>query len=127
MREEKKLGKPNGARVTRRLLQYLRPYRWQVALALVMTLAIIPMELAGPYLFHIGIDWYILPYTLGQISPKAATWGLATVILMLLGLSRQLSYSICAATCHAMDRTAGDVRSSQGNLRALATSAIKFP
>ncbi len=86
MREEKKLGESNGAQVTRRLLQYLRPYRWQVVLALVMTLAITPMELAGPYLFHIGIDWYILPYTLGQISPKAATWGLATVVLMLLGV-----------------------------------------
>jgi ATP-binding cassette subfamily B protein len=87
MREEKKLGKSNGANVTWRLLRYLRPYRWQVVLALVMTLALIPMELAGPYLFHIGIDWYILPYTLGQISPKAATWGLAIVVLMLLGVS----------------------------------------
>jgi ATP-binding cassette, subfamily B, multidrug efflux pump len=87
MREEKKLGKSNGVNVRRRLLQYLRPYRWQVALALVMTLAITPMELAGPYLFHVGIDWYILPYTLGQISTKAATWGLAIVVLMLLGVS----------------------------------------
>jgi ATP-binding cassette, subfamily B, multidrug efflux pump len=87
MSEEKELGKSNGAHVTRRLLRYLRPYRWQVVLALVMTLAITPMELAGPYLFHIGIDWYILPYTLGQISPKAATWGLAIVVLMLLGVS----------------------------------------
>jgi ATP-binding cassette subfamily B protein len=87
MREEKKLGKSNGAQVTWRLLQYLRPYRLQVVLALALTLAIIPMELAGPFLFHIGIDWYILPCSLGQISPKAATWGLATVVLMFLGSS----------------------------------------
>jgi ATP-binding cassette subfamily B protein len=87
MREEKKLGKSNGAHFTWRLLQYLRPYRWQVALALILTLAITPMELAGPYLFHIGIDWYILPYSSGQMSLKAATWGLATVVLMFLGFS----------------------------------------
>lgn len=96
MREEKKLGKSNGAHVTRRLLQYLRPYRWQVVLALVMTLAITAMELAGPFLFHIGIDWYILPYSLGQISPKAATWGLATVVLMFLGFSLGSFLLLCA-------------------------------
>jgi ATP-binding cassette subfamily B multidrug efflux pump len=87
MREEQKLGKFNSAYTTWRLLQYLRPYRWQVVLALVMTLAITPMELVGPYLFHIGIDWYIIPYSSGQISPRAATWGLAIVVLMFLGFS----------------------------------------
>jgi ATP-binding cassette, subfamily B, multidrug efflux pump len=87
MLEEKKLGKSNGARFRRRLLQYLRPYRWQVVLALVLTLAITAMELAGPYLFHIGVDWYILPYSSGQISAKVATWGLAIVVLMFLGFS----------------------------------------
>jgi ATP-binding cassette subfamily B protein len=87
MREEKKLGKFNDTNVTWRLLKYLRPYRWQVACALVMTLAITPMELAGPYLFHVGIDWYILPYLSGQISSMAATWGLGAVALMFLGFS----------------------------------------
>jgi ATP-binding cassette, subfamily B, multidrug efflux pump len=87
MREEKKLGESNGAHFTWRLLRYLRPYRWHVALALILTLAITPMELAGPYLFHIGIDWYIVPYTSGQISLQAATWGLAIVVLMFLGVS----------------------------------------
>jgi ATP-binding cassette subfamily B protein len=96
MREEKELEKFNGAHFTWRLLQYLRPYRWQVALALVMTLAITPMELAGPYLFHIGIDWYILPYSSGQISAKAATWGLAIAVLKFLGVSLGSFLLLCA-------------------------------
>jgi ATP-binding cassette, subfamily B, multidrug efflux pump len=85
MREEKKLGKFNDINITWRLLQYLRPYRWQVVWALVMLLCITAMELIGPYLFHVGIDWYIIPYYSGQISTKAATWGLATVVLIFLG------------------------------------------
>jgi ATP-binding cassette subfamily B multidrug efflux pump len=108
MREEKKLGKSNGAHVTWRLLQYLRPYRWQVVLALVMTLAITPMELAGPYLFHIGIDWYILPYTLGQISAKAATLGLAIAVLMFLGFSLG-SFLLQYAQARVMQRIGQEV------------------
>ena len=85
MREEKKLGKFNDINITWRLLQYLRPYRWQVVWALVMLLGITAMELVGPYLFHVAIDWYIIPFYSGQISTKAATWGLATVVLIFLG------------------------------------------
>ncbi|HKX26132.1 MAG TPA: ABC transporter ATP-binding protein [Blastocatellia bacterium] len=87
MREEEKLGQPDGANFTWRLLRYLRPYRWQVILALILTLAMTPLELAGPFLFHIGIDWYLVPYSAGQLSARAATWGLAIAVLMFLGFS----------------------------------------
>ncbi|HEY7826072.1 MAG TPA: ABC transporter transmembrane domain-containing protein, partial [Candidatus Acidoferrales bacterium] len=84
-REEEKLGKLYDTQLTRRLLQYMRPYRWQVALAVAMTLGVTGMEIAGPYLFHIGIDNYILPGYIGAIAHSAAIRGLVIVVLILLG------------------------------------------
>ena len=84
-REEEKLGKLYDTQLTRRLLQYMRPYRWQVALAVAMTLGVTGMEIAGPYLFHIGIDNYILPGFIGAITRSAAMRGLVIVVLILLG------------------------------------------
>ncbi len=55
-REEEKLGKLYDSQLTHRLMQYLRPYRWQVVAALSFTLGITALEIAGPYLFHVGID-----------------------------------------------------------------------
>ncbi|MGH9723603.1 MAG: ABC transporter ATP-binding protein [Candidatus Acidiferrales bacterium] len=84
-REEEKLGKLYDTQLTRRLLRYMRPYRWQVALAVAMTLGVTGMEIAGPYLFHIGIDNYILPGYIGAIAHSAAIRGLVIVVLILLG------------------------------------------
>jgi len=108
MHEEKEHEKFNGAHFMWQLLQYLRPYRWQVVLALVLMLAITPMELAGPYLFHIGIDWYILPYSSGQISPTMAAWGLAIVVLMFLGVSLG-SFLLLYALVRVMQRIGQEV------------------
>jgi len=83
-RAERNLEKFHDARVAGRLLQRLRPYRWQVALAVIVTLGATFMELVGPYLFHIAIDGYILPSLSGKLSAKAATWGLAIVMLVFL-------------------------------------------
>lgn len=79
-----KVGKPGDASVIWRLLRYLRPYRGQIALALILTLAVTVMELAGPYLFHVALDWYILPVLAGKISVTSARWGLGIVVLIFL-------------------------------------------
>ena len=55
-REEEKLGKLYDSQLTRRLMKYLRPYKWQVVLAVALSLAVAPMEIVGPYLFGCGID-----------------------------------------------------------------------
>ena len=60
-REEEKLGKLYDSQITRRLMQYLRPYRLQVVLAVSFTLAITAVEILGPFLFSVGIDRYIIP------------------------------------------------------------------
>jgi ATP-binding cassette, subfamily B, multidrug efflux pump len=75
-REEEKLGKIYDTHLTRRIAKYLRPYRWHVAAAVSMSLAYAAMELAGPYLFHVAIDWFIVPGLGGSIGAKAAIRGL---------------------------------------------------
>ena len=75
-REEEKIGKVYDTRLTRRMMKYLRPYRWQVVGAVSLSLAYIAMELAGPFLFHIAIDWYIVPGLGHSIAMQAAIRGL---------------------------------------------------
>jgi len=55
-REEDKLGKGYDSQLMRRLLQYLKPYRRFVALALVLLLISAGLGLAGPYLIKVAID-----------------------------------------------------------------------
>jgi ATP-binding cassette, subfamily B, multidrug efflux pump len=57
--EEEVLGKAYDARLMRRLLQYLRPYTLQVALALAAIISASVLQLAQPYLMKLAIDRYI--------------------------------------------------------------------
>ncbi len=57
--DEEVLGKAYDARLMRRLLTYLRPYRGQVAIALGAIVAHSALELAPPYLTKVVIDDYI--------------------------------------------------------------------
>jgi len=84
-REEEKLGKLYDSQLTRRLLKYLRPYRWHVALAVSITLGVTAMELVGPYLFHVAIDDYILPGFAGTITRDIALAGLLWTVAVFAG------------------------------------------
>src|SRR5271156_2868284 len=84
-REEEKLGKLYDSHLTRRLMQYLRPYRWQVVLAVSITLGVTAMEIVAPYLFSVGIDSYILPGFAAKITRSAALTGLLWVAGAYLG------------------------------------------
>jgi ATP-binding cassette, subfamily B, multidrug efflux pump len=84
-REEEKLGKIYDTHLTRRLVKYLRPYRGWVWLALSMTLGVAVMELVGPYLFGLGIDWYIVPGFAHTITRHKAVIGLLWVVAIFLG------------------------------------------
>ncbi len=57
--EEETLGKSYDSRLMRRLLGFLRPYRWSVLLAVAVLIAGSMIELAGPYLTRIAIDDHI--------------------------------------------------------------------
>jgi ATP-binding cassette subfamily B protein len=67
--EEEVLGKAYDSRLMRRLLTYLRPYRWQVAIALVSIIFKSFADVLGPYLTKVAIDRYLAP-------AKGATSGL---------------------------------------------------
>src|SRR6202043_456592 len=55
-----------------RLLKYLRPYRWQVAIALVAILLKSFADVLGPYLTKVAIDRYLAP----KGAPTAASSGI---------------------------------------------------
>jgi len=84
-REEEKLGKLYDTRLTQRLMGYLRPYRVQVAVALLMTLGITGMEMVGPRLTGVAIDRYLLPGLARTITHRAALIGLAWIVVAVLG------------------------------------------
>ena len=71
--EEEALGKAYDSRLMRRLLQYLRPYKWRVALALLFVAIVTPLELSQPLFFWKAIDVYFTP-TIKGLIPESAAW-----------------------------------------------------
>src|SRR5215470_4551457 len=59
--EEEVLGKAYDSRLMKRLLTYLRPYKWQVAISLVAILCKAMADVLGPYLVAVEIDRYLAP------------------------------------------------------------------
>ena len=56
MHEEEVLGKAYDARLMRRLLKYLRPYRWYVVLGIILSILTSAMEAIRPYFTKIAVD-----------------------------------------------------------------------
>ncbi|MFZ0706766.1 MAG: ABC transporter ATP-binding protein [Candidatus Korobacteraceae bacterium] len=61
--EEEVLGKAYDSRLMKRLLGYLRPYRWQVVLALIAIVLKAGADVIGPYLTKVAIDKYLAQRT----------------------------------------------------------------
>jgi ATP-binding cassette subfamily B multidrug efflux pump len=59
--EEEILGKAYDSRLMRRLLTYLRPYRWQVTIALASIILKSFCDVLGPYLVKVAVDRYLAP------------------------------------------------------------------
>jgi ATP-binding cassette subfamily B multidrug efflux pump len=57
--EEEVLGKAYDGRLMRRLLTYLRPYRWQVVVALCAIIFKAGLDVLGPFLTKTAIDKYL--------------------------------------------------------------------
>jgi ATP-binding cassette subfamily B protein len=56
MHEEEVLGKAYDARLMRRLLKYLRPYRWHVVLGIILSVLTSAMEAIRPYFTKVAVD-----------------------------------------------------------------------
>jgi ATP-binding cassette subfamily B protein len=89
--EEEVIGKAYDSRLMRRLLTYLRPYRWQVAIALVSIVFKSFADVLGPYLTKVAIDRYLAPAkgtTPGLwswLNPRPLT-GIAQIASIYVGL-----------------------------------------
>ncbi len=59
--EEEVLGKAYDSRLMKRLIQYLRPYKWQTGIALGSILLKVGADVLGPYLTKVVIDRYLSP------------------------------------------------------------------
>jgi len=59
--EDDVLGKAYDSRLMKRLLSYLRPYRWQVGVSLVSILLKAGTDVFGPYLVSVEVDRYLAP------------------------------------------------------------------
>jgi len=59
--EEEVLGKAYDGRLMRRLLTYIRPYRFEVAIALVLLLVNAALQVLGPLLTKLAVDRYLVP------------------------------------------------------------------
>ncbi len=59
--EEEVLGKAYDSRLMRRLLTYLRPYRWQVTIAIASIVLKSFCDVLGPYLVKVAVDRYLAP------------------------------------------------------------------
>ena len=92
--EEEVLGKAYDSRLMARLLKYLQPYRWQVALALASIVLKSLADVLGPYLTKVAIDRYLAPQVAASstssgiwswLSPHATT-GIAQIAAIYVGL-----------------------------------------
>src|SRR5260370_38627999 len=89
--EAEVLGKAYDSRLLARLLKYLRPYGWQVAIALASILLKSFADVLGPYLTKVAFDRYLAPAQgvssglWSWLSPRAIT-GIAQIAGIYVGL-----------------------------------------
>jgi ATP-binding cassette subfamily B multidrug efflux pump len=90
MQEEEVLGKAYDSRLMKRLLKYLGPYTWQVAVALTAIVLKAGADVLGPYLTKIAIDKYLAPVPthslLDRFLSSNALTGIAQIAAIYVGL-----------------------------------------
>jgi ATP-binding cassette, subfamily B, multidrug efflux pump len=89
--EEEVLGKAYDSRLMKRLLTYLRPYKWQVGIALASILLKAGADVLGPYLTKIVVDRYLAPVhglhtPFDRFLSNKALVGIAQIATLYVGL-----------------------------------------
>jgi len=89
--EEEVLGKAYDSRLMKRLLRYLAPYKWQVAIALGSIFVKVGADVLGPYLTKIVIDRYLAPVPglhtrFDRFLSSNAFTGIAQIAALYVGL-----------------------------------------
>src|SRR5512147_517904 len=89
--EEEVLGKAYDSRLMKRLLSYLRPYRLQVAIALVSIVLKSAADVCGPLLTLLAVDIYLMknpgahPWFVQHLSPNPLS-GINQICALYVGL-----------------------------------------
>src|SRR6516164_6499147 len=91
IQEEEVLGKAYDSRLMKRLLGYLRPYRWQVGLALMAIVLKAGADVIGPYLTKVAVDKYLVNRTethslLDRVLSSNPMRGIAQIAALYVGL-----------------------------------------
>src|SRR5256885_5408452 len=84
--EEEILGKAYDAKLMRRLVRYLKPYRWKVFVAVFITIVVSALGPLRPYLTMIAIDKYIAKGNYDGLQ------GIVTIIVSTLVLQSFILY-----------------------------------
>jgi len=89
--EEEVLGKAYDSRLMKRLLHYLKPYKWQVAIALAAIVLKAFADVLGPYLTKLVIDRYLAPApgvqsALGSLLSSQPLVGIAQIAALYVAL-----------------------------------------
>ena len=84
--EEEQLGRIYDHRLARRLIRYLRPYRWVIMLSVALLILVSVLRLAGPLLTEIAIDDHI------QKGDSSGLGGIALLFLVLLASQFAVSF-----------------------------------
>lgn len=92
--EEEVLGKAYDARLMRRLLTYMRPYRAVVAASLLLLLVDSLLQVTGPLITKLAVDQYLVPVKNPQRIPILSGWlshdawtGLSQLALVYLAIA----------------------------------------
>ncbi len=72
--EEEVLGKAYDARLMRRLLTYMKPYKSIIAVSIVLLLVDSVFQVTGPLLTKIAVDKYLVPSHEVQVLPWLTKW-----------------------------------------------------
>ncbi len=90
IQEEEALGKAYDAKLMRRLLRYLRPYRLHVVAAIFMLVLASGLELVGPWFTKIVIDQAIPADDYGLITRIGLIFLGALLLSAMLGYARTM-------------------------------------
>jgi ATP-binding cassette subfamily B multidrug efflux pump len=93
-KEEQVLGKAYDAKLMRRLLTYLRPYRRQAVLALLCLIAGSALSIIQPYLTKIAIDRYIRNSDFAGLNQIAIFYILTLIFVFTFSFSQTLLINI---------------------------------
>ncbi len=107
--EEEALGKAYDARLMRRLIQYLMPYKWHVALAIFILVLASAAAIVGPWLTQIVIDEAIPQRDTRLLALVVSGYIAAVVIGFVLHYAQAVTNDLAG--------TVRDVRPAHGDLR----------